>query len=62
MISCCAFKGDVETYYGYNSFMVNKLMDMFPPAEVVELMEANEVGCFGPGTVFMAAIPCSFLF
>jgi hypothetical protein len=34
---------DLATYYGYNAFMLDALLNMFAPAEAVELMEANEV-------------------
>jgi ribosomal RNA methyltransferase Nop2 len=35
-------KADLATYYGYNDFMLEALLNMFTPAEAVELMEANE--------------------
>lgn len=35
-------KSDLQTYFGYNDFLVSKFLDMFSPAEAVELMEANE--------------------
>jgi ribosomal RNA methyltransferase Nop2 len=35
-------KSDLSTYYGYNAFMLDALLNMFTPAEAVELMEANE--------------------
>ena len=35
-------KGDMMAYFGYNDFFSTKLLEMFAPAEAVELMEANE--------------------
>ena len=34
---------DLCNYYNYNEFMMEKLMDMFPIAEIVDVLEANEV-------------------
>eukprot|EP00798_Chlamydomonas_sp_ICE-L_P010007 gene10007-7891_t len=36
-------KRDLQTYYGYNEFMLDALLNLFTVAEAVELMEANEV-------------------
>ncbi|KAL2622962.1 hypothetical protein R1flu_003167 [Riccia fluitans] len=33
---------DLASYYGYNEFLMNMFMQMFPVAEVVEFLEANE--------------------
>eukprot|EP00850_Spirogloea_muscicola_P005472 SM000025S08367 [mRNA] locus=s25:378749:383155:+ [translate_table: standard] len=33
---------DLAAYYGYNDFLIDLFMQMLSPAEVVELMEANE--------------------
>ena len=30
-------------YYGYNAFLLDQLLGLFPPAEAVEFMEACEV-------------------
>ena len=35
-------KRDVSTYYGYNSFMAEQLLALFPPAEALEFMESCE--------------------
>lgn len=35
-------KKDLITYYGYNDFMIDVYLSMFPPAEALELVEANE--------------------
>lgn len=35
-------KRDLETYYGYNSFMIDLLLSYFSPAEAVEFIEASE--------------------
>ena len=34
---------DLALYYGYSEFMLNLILDIFPPAEAVEFLEANEV-------------------
>ena len=36
-------KRDICTYYGYNEFMVDAIMDLFTVAEALELIEACEV-------------------
>ncbi|XP_054716807.1 probable 28S rRNA (cytosine(4447)-C(5))-methyltransferase [Uloborus diversus] len=36
-------KQDLCTYYSYNEFLMSKLMELFSPSELVELLEANEV-------------------
>jgi ribosomal RNA methyltransferase Nop2 len=36
-------KRDLGTYYSYSSFMVDLLFELFPVAEFVEFLEANEV-------------------
>ncbi|PIK50672.1 hypothetical protein BSL78_12454, partial [Apostichopus japonicus] len=36
-------KGDLMNYYGYNKFMIEKLMEIFPMAELNDVLEANEV-------------------
>lgn len=35
-------KKDIKSYYSYNDFMIDTLLNMFTPAEAIELMEANE--------------------
>lgn len=35
-------KKDLEQYYGYNRFMLDKLLSLFTVAEALELIEANE--------------------
>lgn len=35
-------KADVATYYGYNTFLTDLIINMFPPAEALEYLEANE--------------------
>lgn len=35
-------KSDLATYYGYNSYLLDQLTSLFPPGEVLELMEACE--------------------
>ena len=34
---------DLCSYYNYNEYMMGKLMEMFQVAEMVEVLEANEV-------------------
>ncbi|GBF95737.1 ribosomal RNA methyltransferase [Raphidocelis subcapitata] len=34
---------DLAVYYGYNSFLTDQVLGLFPPAEAVEFMEACEV-------------------
>lgn len=34
---------DLSLYYGYNDYLVQTFLEMFPVAEVVELIEANEI-------------------
>jgi ribosomal RNA methyltransferase Nop2 len=34
---------DVATYYGYNSYLCEKLFSLFPASEAIEFFEANEV-------------------
>ena len=36
-------KQDLCNYYGYNEFLIEKLMEMFTPAELKEFLEASEV-------------------
>jgi hypothetical protein len=36
------FKSDLATYYGYNSYLLDQLTSLFPPGEVLELLEACE--------------------
>jgi 25S rRNA (cytosine2870-C5)-methyltransferase len=33
---------DSMAYYGYNRFMMDAILQLFPPSEAVELLEANE--------------------
>ena len=35
-------KKDLETYYGYNRFMIDTFLSLFTTAEALELIEANE--------------------
>lgn len=35
-------KRDCGAYYGYNSFLLDQLLSLFPPPEAVELLEACE--------------------
>lgn len=35
-------KKDLQEYYGYNSFMLDKFFSLFTVAEALELIEANE--------------------
>ncbi|XP_072250134.1 28S rRNA (cytosine(4447)-C(5))-methyltransferase [Leuresthes tenuis] len=34
---------DLCTYYSYNDFLIEKLMDLFPLSELVDFLEANEI-------------------
>lgn len=36
------FLNDLSTYYSYNIYLMEKLLDMFGPTEVIEFLEANE--------------------
>ncbi|XP_037640232.1 probable 28S rRNA (cytosine(4447)-C(5))-methyltransferase isoform X2 [Sebastes umbrosus] len=36
-------KKDLCTYYSYNFFLIEKLMDLFPLSELVDFLEANEI-------------------
>uniref|UniRef100_UPI003AAE9BB4 28S rRNA (cytosine(4447)-C(5))-methyltransferase n=1 Tax=Centroberyx gerrardi TaxID=166262 RepID=UPI003AAE9BB4 len=36
-------KKDLCTYYSYNNFLIEKLMDIFPLSELVDFLEANEI-------------------
>lgn len=58
-ICCCGcvvpppqFKSDLATYYGYNSYLLDQLTSLFPPGEVLELLEA----CETPRPVSAAAV------
>ena len=44
--STAQLKRDLATYYGYNDFMLEQILALFPPSEAIELMEANEVRTF----------------
>lgn len=35
-------KQDLCTYYSYNTFLIEKLMDIFPLSELIDFLEANE--------------------
>lgn len=41
-LSALQFKSDLATYYGYNSYLLDQLTSLFPPGEVLELLEACE--------------------
>ncbi|XP_036930798.1 probable 28S rRNA (cytosine(4447)-C(5))-methyltransferase [Acanthopagrus latus] len=36
-------KKDLCTYYSYNTFLIEKLIDLFPLSELVDFLEANEI-------------------
>ncbi|KAK2844731.1 hypothetical protein Q5P01_011390 [Channa striata] len=36
-------KKDLCTYYSYNNFLIEKLLDIFPLSELVDFLEANEI-------------------
>ena len=36
-------KSDLCTYYSYNEFLMEKLMNLFPLSELLEFLEASEV-------------------
>uniref|UniRef100_A0A3Q3A077 NOP2 nucleolar protein n=1 Tax=Kryptolebias marmoratus TaxID=37003 RepID=A0A3Q3A077_KRYMA len=36
-------KKDLCTYYSYNEFLIEKLMDLFPLSELIDFLEANEI-------------------
>ncbi|KAM8826196.1 28S rRNA (cytosine(4447)-C(5))-methyltransferase [Synchiropus picturatus] len=36
-------KKDLCTYYSYNLYLIDKLLDLFPLSELVEFLEANEI-------------------
>ncbi|XP_058504633.1 probable 28S rRNA (cytosine(4447)-C(5))-methyltransferase [Solea solea] len=36
-------KKDLSTYYSYNNFLIEKLIDLFPLSELVDFLEANEI-------------------
>jgi len=36
-------KQDLCTYYSYNTFLIEKLMDIFPLSELIDFLEANEI-------------------
>uniref|UniRef100_A0A665TED4 SAM-dependent MTase RsmB/NOP-type domain-containing protein n=1 Tax=Echeneis naucrates TaxID=173247 RepID=A0A665TED4_ECHNA len=36
-------KRDLCTYYSYNTFLIEKLIDLFPLSELVDFLEANEI-------------------
>lgn len=36
-------KEDLCAYYSYNEFLMGKLLELFSPSELIELLEANEV-------------------
>ncbi|XP_071549383.1 26S rRNA (cytosine-C(5))-methyltransferase nsun-1 [Panulirus ornatus] len=37
------FLKDLSTYYSYNSFLMEKFLNMFGPAELIEFLEASEL-------------------
>ncbi|KAM4600524.1 28S rRNA (cytosine(4447)-C(5))-methyltransferase [Polymixia lowei] len=36
-------KKDLCTYYSYNNFLIEKLIDLFPLSELIDFLEANEI-------------------
>uniref|UniRef100_UPI00398E66C7 LOW QUALITY PROTEIN: 28S rRNA (cytosine(4447)-C(5))-methyltransferase n=1 Tax=Pristiophorus japonicus TaxID=55135 RepID=UPI00398E66C7 len=36
-------KRDLATYYSYNEYLIEKLLDLFPLSELLDFLEANEV-------------------
>ncbi|XP_036394217.1 probable 28S rRNA (cytosine(4447)-C(5))-methyltransferase [Megalops cyprinoides] len=36
-------KKDLCTYYSYNAFLIEKLLDIFPVSELIDFLEANEI-------------------
>ncbi|KAI1885805.1 hypothetical protein AGOR_G00207570 [Albula goreensis] len=36
-------KKDLSTYYSYNNFLIEKLLEIFPVSELVDFLEANEI-------------------
>ncbi|XP_029508619.2 probable 28S rRNA (cytosine(4447)-C(5))-methyltransferase [Oncorhynchus nerka] len=36
-------KKDLSTYYSYNNFLIDKLLDIFPVSELIDFLEANEI-------------------
>lgn len=36
-------RSDLCTYYSYNDFLMEKLMDIFPVSELIDFLEANEI-------------------
>ncbi|KAJ3597847.1 hypothetical protein NHX12_001363 [Muraenolepis orangiensis] len=36
-------KSDLCTYYSYNDFLMEQLMDIFPVSELIDFLEANEI-------------------
>lgn len=35
-------KKDIKNYYGYNDFMVDRIVELFPPSELLDFLNANE--------------------
>jgi ribosomal RNA methyltransferase Nop2 len=36
-------KSHIMTYFGYNEFLSNKIIELFPPVEAIKVLDANEV-------------------
>uniref|UniRef100_A0A6Q2YLC2 SAM-dependent MTase RsmB/NOP-type domain-containing protein n=1 Tax=Esox lucius TaxID=8010 RepID=A0A6Q2YLC2_ESOLU len=36
-------KKDLSTYYSYNNFLIDKLLEIFPVSELIDFLEANEI-------------------
>ncbi|KAJ8005171.1 hypothetical protein DPEC_G00143870 [Dallia pectoralis] len=36
-------KKDLSTYYSYNNFLIEQLLDIFPVTELIDFLEANEI-------------------